>query len=51
MDIKEIIELITIDIILDALGFLFVLGLLLELFFGGGLADIIKVFCISMFGQ
>lgn len=43
MDLKEILELITFDVIMEALGTIFGIGIIWKLFFDGGLTMIFEI--------
>lgn len=43
MDLKEILELITFDMVMEALGTIFGVGIIWELFFDGGLSMIFEI--------
>lgn len=50
MDLKKLIENITIDVVAEGIALIGVLGVLYYIFFGGGLGEIIRLFGIGLCG-
>lgn len=50
MEIKDILEMILSDQVVEGLGFVFCVALLWTLFFGGGINQLIELFGIALYG-